>query len=468
MPMTQITDNLPLEGVGSVHEWPFAHTLVVGMGKTGLSLVRFFCNHGIRVAVTDNRIKPPGEEELRREFPGVALFAGEFSSQAFDYADVLLVSPGVALDEPLIQQAISRGVPVWGDIEVFSHFATAPVVAITGSNGKSTVTMLVTKMAEASGLQVAAGGNLGTPALDLLKGDVPDLYILELSSFQLERTDNLTPVAATVLNISADHMDRYPHLAAYAESKSRVYYGDGVMIINSDDAWVAAMEEPNRKIKRFTMDAPREKQYGVMNVDGREWLAKGSKGLMAVDELRLPGRHNIANALAALALGDSVELDLSSMLEVLRTYTGLPHRTQWVAESDGVTWYNDSKGTNVGATIAAIEGLTPPLVLIAGGVAKGADFTPLREAMSDKVRAVILFGQDADIIEDALSGVVQIHRAVSLIEAVKIAVLHCESGDNILFSPACASFDMFANYEERGNAFMELVEQHVRKGGVAA
>ncbi|MCB1735379.1 MAG: UDP-N-acetylmuramoyl-L-alanine--D-glutamate ligase [Gammaproteobacteria bacterium] len=444
---------------GSLKAWPYARSLVVGMGKTGLSMVRFLQGIGVECAVTDSRRDPPGHQELMAEFPGVATFIGGFEQKVFEQADVILLSPGVSPGEPLVAAAARRGIPVMGDIEIFAHFVDAPVVAITGSNGKSTVTTLVAEMAKASNLDVRVGGNLGTPALELLRHGRPDLYVLELSSFQLECTHTLENAAAVVLNISADHLDRHATLAEYAAIKSSVYRGDGAMIINRDDPWSAAMAESGRSLISYGLGIPKSGEYGLIRQGGNEWLARGSKGLMMTRELRIPGRHNLSNALAALALGEAIELDLGAMLDTLRSFEGLPHRTQWVAKIDGVNWYNDSKGTNVGATVAAIQGLSGPQVLIAGGIGKDADFTPLADALKGKGKALIVFGRDADLIAKAVGDVVPVAHAASLEEAINKAAALAESGDAVLFSPACASFDMFSNYEERGRVFMALVRE---------
>ncbi|MCP5143020.1 MAG: UDP-N-acetylmuramoyl-L-alanine--D-glutamate ligase [Gammaproteobacteria bacterium] len=455
----RIERSAPALQPGSLKAWPYARSLVVGMGKTGLSMVRFLSAMGVECAVTDSRAQPPGLQVLADEFPNVATFIGGFDERVFESADVILLSPGVPANEPLVMAAARRGVPVFGDIEIFAHFVDAPIVGITGSNGKSTVTTLVGEMARASELDVRVGGNLGTPALDLLAGGRPDLYVLELSSFQLECTHTLGVAAAVVLNISADHMDRHGTLAEYAAIKASIYRGDGVMVINRDDPWCAAMQEKGRATITYGMGRPQSGQYGLMTIDGEEWLTRGSKGLMRTTEIRIPGRHNVANALAALALGEVVELDMGAMLDTLRAFQGLPHRTQWVAEINGSTWYNDSKGTNVGATVAALQGLRGRSVLIAGGEGKGADFSPLAEALAARGRGLVVFGRDAELIAAAVGDVVPVVRAAGLDAAIDAAMALAQAGDSVLFSPACASFDMFRNYEDRGQQFMKLVRE---------
>ncbi len=435
--------------------WP--ETLVVGLGVTGLSVLRFLRARGVSVAVTDSRVNPPGRDELARDFADVPTALGGFDAAWFTHARQLIVSPGVAVSEPLIEAAHVRGAEIIGDIELFARHARAPVVAITGSNGKSTVTTLLGEMAADAGRAVRVGGNIGRPALDLLSDSEPDFYILELSSFQLETTHSLDAAVAVVLNISPDHMDRYPSVSAYAASKQRVYHGHGAMVVNCDDPTVVAMQVPGRKTVGFTLGQPLASDFGILEHDGELWLAKGEMPLMPVRELRMAGRHNQANALAALAVGEAVGLSIAAMQTTLRRFAGLWHRTQWVAEIDGVRWYNDSKGTNVGASLAAIEGLDGPLVLIAGGQGKGADFVPLRAALAGKGRAAVLMGEAADIIELSLDGVVPVQRAAGIADAVARARVLAQPGDAVLLSPACASFDMFDGFAARGDAFILAV-----------
>ncbi len=441
------------------------NTLIVGLGKTGLSCARFLTAQGVPLAVTDSRVQPPGLIELQQNLPDIAVFVGGFDPAAFAAAQQLVVSPGVSLREPLIAEAMLRGTPVLGDIELFARYAKAPVVAITGSNGKSTVTTLVAEMAKSAGLTVRVGGNLGTPALDLLEAVEPDLYVLELSSFQLETTASLSAAAAVVLNISVDHMDRYQNMGEYIAAKERVYHGTGVMVLNADDAAVMAMAQSDRGVVSFGLNGSgselKVNDFGVINPAGQAWLAHGTQPLMAVSDVRIKGLHNIANALAALALGNAVGLPMDAMLNTLRDFPGLPHRSQWIAELDGVAWYNDSKGTNVGATLAALQGMAlgmfGKVVLIAGGLGKDADFTPLRQTVLEKARAVVLMGRDAPLIEAALNGAVPVAHATTMQDAVIQARYLAQPGDVVLLSPACASFDMFSGYEERGQVFTDAV-----------
>ncbi len=437
-------------------------TLIVGLGKTGLSCARYLHNQGILVAVTDSRQHPPGLQALRAEMPDLALFLGGFDREVFAAAEQLVVSPGVSVAEPLIQEALARGVPVIGDIELFARAVRAPVAAITGSNGKSTVTTLLAEMARYAEWKTAAGGNLGDPALELLNRD-SGFYVVELSSFQLETTHSLRAKAAAVLNVSLDHMDRYPDIDAYAAAKSKVYRGAEVGVINRDDERVLAMQGLAQHELGFTLGRPQGSDYGLGAHQGETWLCRGAQPLLPVSQLRLPGRHNLANGLAALALGEASGLPMPAMLEALRRFRGLAHRTQLVADKRGVRWYNDSKGTNVGATIAALEGLHAKAgdsrtLLIAGGDGKGADFAPLAPVVARTARAVILMGKDAGLIERTLrpSGVPLIGVA-NMDEAVALALQHAHPGDRVLLSPACASFDMYRDYVARGEAFVAAV-----------
>lgn len=444
-----------------VQSYPVAATVIVGLGKTGLSCAQFLVNRGSSVIVVDSREKPPALAALQERIPGVFIQLGGFDAALMQKAERLVVSPGVAISEPAIQAAQSMGIPVLGDIELFACYAKAPVVAITGSNGKSTVTLLVEAMARQAGKQVLAGGNLGLPALELLEKPVPDLYILELSSFQLETTYTLNAAAACVLNISPDHMDRYPTFEAYIQSKARIYNGTGAMIINADDSRVANLAQSDRHCLRFTLGVPAADEYGLRERDSEVWLARGHELLLPTHQLRLIGRHNWANALAALALGESVGLPRAEMLSALREFRGLPHRCEWIAEANGVRWYNDSKGTNVGATLAAIEGLPCQgrLVLIAGGVGKGADFSPLHEPLTQRAKAVILMGQDAPRLEAALIDSVPLYRVNDMNEAVSKANALAQPSDCVLLSPACASLDMYSGFEARGQAFIQAVKE---------
>ncbi|MBX8528053.1 UDP-N-acetylmuramoyl-L-alanine--D-glutamate ligase [Pseudomonas cichorii] len=435
--------------------------IVVGLGKSGMSLVRFLANRGVAFAVADTRENPPELATLRRDYPQVEVRCGELDVEFLCRADELYVSPGLALATPALQEAHARGVKMSGDIDLFARYAKAPVIAITGSNAKSTVTTLVGEMAQAAGKRVAVGGNLGMPALDLLSDDV-ELYVLELSSFQLETTHELNAEVATVLNVSEDHMDRYSGLPAYHLAKHRIFRGARQVVVNRQDALSRPLIGEGLPCWTFGLTKPDFNGFGLREENGEKYLAFQFDNLMPVRELKVRGAHNQANALAALALGHAVGLPFDAMLSSLRTFTGLEHRCQWVRELAGVHYYNDSKATNVGAALAAIEGLgadiTGKLVLIAGGDGKGADFSGLRAAVAAHCRAVVLLGRDAELIAQALGDAAPLVRVITLEESVQRSAELAQEGDAVLLSPACASLDMFKNYEERGRLFAQAVE----------
>ncbi|HET7921972.1 MAG TPA: UDP-N-acetylmuramoyl-L-alanine--D-glutamate ligase [Gammaproteobacteria bacterium] len=434
-------------------------TLIVGLGRTGLACARFLVARGVELAVTDSRERPPGLKDLREQMPDVAVFVGGFSEDALQHADQLVVSPGIPVSTPFVMKARVMGLPVLGDIELFAQHARAPVIGITGSNGKSTVTTLVGLMAEQAGRKVRIGGNLGTPALELLSGTEPELYVLELSSFQLETTDSLHCTSATVLNVSPDHMDRYATLDEYAAAKARVFRHCDTAVLNRDDPRVRDMGAAAGTRISFGLGAPRAQEFGLVLHAGERWLAHGETRLLAASSLHLHGDHNLANALAALALGEAAGLPMPAMLSALQRFRGLPHRMEFVTRVNDVDWYDDSKGTNVGATLAAVSGLAGPLVLIAGGDGKGQDFTPLAAALVGKVRAVVLLGRDAAAIEAAIAGRLPIERVQDMPAAVQAAARHAQPGDRVLLSPACSSLDMFDNFEHRGRVFAQAARR---------
>jgi UDP-N-acetylmuramoylalanine--D-glutamate ligase len=425
--------------------------LVVGLGKTGLSVVRWLVASGEAVAVTDSRAEPPGLDALRALGSAVVTHLGGFDVGALSSADRIVLSPGVSRAEPLVRAALERGLPVVGDVELFARASAAPTVAITGTNGKSTVTTLVAEMAQAAGLRVRAGGNLGEPALDLLAQPAPELYVLELSSYQLESTDSLSLRAAVVLNVTPDHMDRYASVAAYAAAKARIYSNASVAVVNEDDPVVREMPAPGQRRIGFSIAGVAD--FSIVAGASGPALARGGVALLPLSEMRLPGRHNAANALAALAIGSELGLALEPMLATLRSFGGLAHRTQVVAERGGVRFVDDSKGTNVGATLAAVEGLAEPLVVIAGGDGKGQDFTPLAAAFRGRVRHVVLIGRDRLRLAAALEGACPCEFADDMDAAVVAAARVARAGDLVLLSPACASLDMFRDYAARGDAF---------------
>jgi UDP-N-acetylmuramoylalanine--D-glutamate ligase len=428
--------------------------LVVGLGHTGISVAHYLQKQGFKFAITDSRDKPPLKDAFFQEMPDTPLFTGGFDEMAFKVATHLVVSPGVSLTEKSIVKAIACGVKIVSDIDLFACSVNVPIIAITGANGKSTVTMMLGEMAKSAGKKVGVGGNLGTPALELLELNA-ELYVLELSSFQLERTTALNATAATVLNISADHLDRHEDIAQYAHEKQKVFSGDGFMIINIDDPIVDAMQEPGRRL--FTFSIRKNADFYIGHKVGEEFLMHKNDCLMSLAELPLEGRHNVANALSALALGTAIGLDQQAMCNALKRFKGLDHRMQRVAEISGVTWVNDSKATNIGACVAALEGYDRKVILIAGGDAKGADMNELKPVIKEKAKSVVLMGKDAGLIEQALNNCVPVYSAKNMVEAVKICAGIAESGDSVLLSPACASIDQYKNYQDRGNQFSKAV-----------
>jgi UDP-N-acetylmuramoylalanine--D-glutamate ligase len=436
------------------------NAVVVGMGRTGLSAARHLQRCGYAVSVTDSRESPPELEGVKALGSAVVTRTGGFDVQLLERADIVVTSPGVPLDDPFFMQARSRGLDIVGDIELFARAADAPVVGITGTNGKSTVTTLLGRMAERAGVRVRVGGNLGQPALELLDRGPTDLYVLELSSFQLDTTHSLKLKAAVVLNVSADHLDRYATFRHYADSKARIFGNCETAVVNADDPEVARMPRAGMRVISFALDDARADFALATPAGSRDpWLARRGAPLLPLAALRIPGKHNAANALATLALGDALRLPMQPMLDELREFTGLPHRSQWVADLNGVRYVNDSKGTNVGATLAAVGGLTGPLVVIAGGDGKGQDFTPLAGAFRGKVRAAVLLGRDAGVIETALAGVCHTARVDSMAEAVRAAARLAQAGDTVLLSPACSSLDMFRDYAHRGGEFAAAVQE---------
>jgi UDP-N-acetylmuramoylalanine--D-glutamate ligase len=431
-----------------------AKVLVVGLGDTGISVAHYLQSLNFNFAITDSRAQPPKMDELFKQMPDTPVFTGGFDEAAFKVATHLVVSPGVSLNEQAIIKAVANGSKIVSDIDLFACSVDAPIVAISGSNGKSTVTTMLGEMAKAAGMKVGVGGNLGTPALDLLELDA-QLYVLELSSFQLERTSALNAAAATVLNVSADHLDRHLDMDEYAREKQRVFRGDGVMVINADDPAVCAMTDDRRKI--FTFSINNKADFHLAFQGDTEYLMHGSANLMPLADLPLEGRHNAANALAALALGVAVGLDEQVMCGALRKFKGLSHRMQRVAEIRGVTWVNDSKATNIGACIAALQGYARKVVLIAGGDAKGADMNELRPAIKEKAKSVVLMGKDAGMIKKALNDCVPVYTADNMAQAVQIAANLADAGESVLLSPACASLDQYKNYQDRGEKFTKAV-----------
>ncbi len=439
-------------------------SVVVGLGVTGYSCVRYLKERGLSVAVVDTRQQPPYLDALMKTYPDVPLALGHLNHPLLEKASRIILSPGIALREPAIAAQLARGIPVIGDVELFAQVVKVPVIAITGTNAKSTVTTLVGKMAEAAGYHVQVGGNLGVPVLDLLmQQPTADLFVLELSSFQLETTYSLKPQVATILNVTPDHMDRYDHFDAYRQAKHRVYQHCQVAVCNRDDVFTECHDVTLSRKGYFTLNAPNQNEFGLLIKNNETYLAFENEPLLAVNELPVKGKHYQANALAALAIAHAFGLSWEVMLAVLRDFKGLPHRCQFVRERQGVKWYNDSKGTNVGATAAAIEGIGSEvigkLILIAGGVGKNADFTPLIPVIEKYVRHVVLIGEAAHDLAKLMNDRIGLSFAQDMSEAVQQAALIAHSNDTVILSPACASFDMFKNYEHRGEVFTEIVEK---------
>lgn len=437
-------------------EWD---TLIVGLGMTGLSVAHYMRDRDVTFAVADSRKNPPGKQALAQSCPDAPTFFGDFSVDVFKQARQLIVSPGLSIATSEIEAAHENGAEILGDIELFVRAVQKPIIAITGSNGKTTVTTLVTLMAEAAGKRVYAGGNVGIPVLDLLKQEVADLYVLELSSFQLETTTSMQAESAVILNISADHLDRYDGIEGYATAKARIYDQCKTGIVNRDDQSACRLSGTRPTVSFGLNEPPTENDMGLIKHNGVLWLAKGKTLLLSTQEIKVTGEHNTANIVAALALGDQAGLSMEGMLQAIRDFKGVRHRSEWVAEINQVNWYNDSKGTNVGATLAALKGMPQKTVLIAGGQGKDADFTPLKKVVEEKARAVILLGEEAQTIAKALGGFTPLFFANTMQEAVDIAKKTARQHDNVLLSPACASFDMYANFEERGDDFVNNVKQ---------
>jgi UDP-N-acetylmuramoylalanine--D-glutamate ligase len=460
--------------------WTGRKVLVLGLGDSGLSMARWLARHGAQVSVADTREAPPHARQLAEELPDVPVATGPFTARVFQPADTIAISPGIDRREPLVADALRRGVPVVGDVEIFCGALTAVssdagqprVLAITGSNGKTTVTAMTGEVCRAAGRTTVVAGNIGLPVLDALAeiergSPAPDVFVLELSSFQLESTCSLRADAATVLNVTEDHLDRYAGMADYAAAKGRIFEGARVQVVNRDDWWSASMAHSGAEVTRFSLSAPvEESDWGISRADREPLLAHGGQPLMRVAELPIAGLHNAANALASLALAHSIDLPIPPLLDGLRRFKGLPHRVQKIAELRGVTFYDDSKGTNVGATVAALTGMSAPVVLIAGGDGKGQDFSPLAGPIGTHARAVVLIGRDAPAIESVVRPGVPVARAKTMAEAVEIAYGATLPGDVVLLSPACASFDMFRSYVHRAEVYADAVHALVaREGG---
>jgi UDP-N-acetylmuramoylalanine--D-glutamate ligase len=430
------------------------HTIVLGLGVTGLSCIRYLQQLGERLTVYDTRINPPGLTQFNREFSNIELVLGPFNAEQLTQADRIVISPGLSIHNPLFALARQKNIPIIGDVELFAQNLSAPVVAITGTNGKSTVTTILGEMAKAAGINVVIAGNIGTPVCDLLNQPQAELYVLELSSFQLATTMSLKPVAATVLNVTPDHLDWHTSFEDYSASKLRIYDNATYCVTNSDDknTWI------DKASYSFTAHQPNNNaEFGIH----RGWLVQGEKPLFAIKDLKIIGLHNQLNALSALALGAALNLPLQAMQQVLKNFAGLAHRCQFVTEQQHVRWYNDSKATNVAATISSLKSLAPmvegKLVLLAGGDAKAADVNILVPSVIQYVRALILYGKDKQLLADALQNTVTLVVVDDLAQAVAAARELAQPGDAVLLAPACSSLDMFKDYQDRGNQFIKLV-----------
>lgn len=436
--------------------------LVVGLGATGQSLVRYLSTRGIPLQVADSRENPPGLDWLRATYPAIRCHLGSAPIEQPERIGTILLSPGLSPQHPLVQSVADQGAAVLNDISLFAREAQAPIIGITGSNGKSTVTSMVGAIAEQAGLRVRVGGNLGQPALDLLGDDV-DLYIIELSSFQLQSCGSLPLRAGALLNLSPDHLDWHGSYAAYQQAKAQIFAAADHALCNRDDADALALVGHHPRPLTFGLGRPQGDDWGIDTREGIAGLCQGNTWLMNAAELPLAGAHNLANALAAAALARLVGIERQAVIDGLKHFSGLPHRTQRVRVLDGVIWYNDSKGTNIGATSAALHGLSTShqgrAVLIAGGLGKGADFSELAPAVKQHCRALVLIGEDAPKIDRAMPATIQRVHARNMADAVQRGRSLAMPGDYVLLSPACASFDMYANYQERGKHFEALVAE---------
>ncbi|MDE1462788.1 UDP-N-acetylmuramoyl-L-alanine--D-glutamate ligase [Spartinivicinus poritis] len=435
--------------------------IVIGLGKTGYSCARFLAEQGHRVMVVDSRQSPPYLPQLQQDFPELPIKLGVFDSNLLKQASELIVSPGIALAEPAIAEAIASGVPAIGDIELFARaIDNTPVIAITGSNGKSTVTTLVGEIAQAVGIKVAVGGNIGRPVLELLT-EKADLYVLELSSFQLETTYSLRPAVACILNISPDHMDRYADLTAYHQAKQRIYRGTQSVVFNRQDALTQPLVPSSVPQVSFGLNEPDLKHFGCRQSNNTIQLSYGLEEWLNSQQLLIKGSHNQANVLAALAIGQQLHWPKAAMLEAIQQFKGLPHRCEWVTEYNQITFINDTKATNVGAAKASIEGLgeqlTGKIILLAGGDGKGADFSELKPAIAKYVKCLLTYGEDGERLAAEVAGAAFQEPVTDLVEAVRQAFHYAEPGDLVLLAPACASFDMFLNFEQRGEVFKKEV-----------
>lgn len=460
------------------------HSVVVGLGATGLSCARFLSRLGASFSVVDSRENPPALAEFQAQFPNVKVQLGSLESAAIatvlEEAERLIVSPGIAVATPAIARAQAKGAEILGDIALFSEFAPAPILAVTGSNGKSTVVALLAAMLRAAGKDFGLGGNLDgaqfKPALDLLEEAPREIYLLELSSFQLETTHELNAFAVALLNLSEDHMDRYTDATEYLSAKQKIFCGARHAVVNSGNA-LTLPPMGNQELLSYTVEGQADAGLGINEREGERFLALNGESFLPVADLKQAGSHDLANALAATGLALLAGVSIEAVCAALRSFEGLPHRCEWLGEAGGVSFYNDSKGTNVGAAVAALDSVyaarTSPsarVVLIAGGEGKGANFAPLVPALNRCARSLVLIGRDAERIAESVSAAapgagqqrskLSLFFAESLSDAVRRAVSEAHSGDAVLLSPACASFDMFDNFQDRGDQFAACVQTY--------
>jgi len=429
--------------------------LVLGMGATGISIASWLVGSGRSAIFADSRRQPPGRQTIQDMFPNAELQCGDLPGSVPDDIAEILISPGLDMDLPVLADAKARKIPVRSDIDLFMSACEGSVLGITGSNGKSTVTTLVAEMLNAAGVPVAAGGNLGTPALDLLASGA-EIFVLELSSFQLERSDFLRLHAAVVLNVSADHLDHHSSLDDYAAAKSRIYKRCGTAVVNRDESLTGELTSDTKQVS-FGLDLPAPMDWGVVENDDGQWIARGNFLVMPVSELQLVGRHNLLNVLAAFAIASTCDVPVDGLVAAARVFSGLPHRMQRVPSNDGIVWIDDSKATNEAAAMASLNAIDGRLVLIAGGDAKGGDLQALRADLQNRDVVVIAIGKDRDLFVNQLGPVAEVRLADSLEQAVALAADVASQGDTVLLAPACSSLDMFSNYAERGDCFSRAV-----------
>ncbi|MFT4635500.1 MAG: UDP-N-acetylmuramoylalanine--D-glutamate ligase [Arenicella sp.] len=437
----------------------YASAAVIGLGVTGYSAARYLVARGLEVVVIDSRLEPPLASEFKREFPQIKTLFGVFTENGLAGYSLIIASPGVSLKEPMLRSAKKQGAHIVGDIELFLQENNQPLIAITGSNGKSTVTSLVGEMCAAGGMTPLVAGNIGKPALDALTDNQEfDVAVLELSSFQLETTYQVPAESSAILNISADHMDRYDSMGDYVLAKARVIRGAKRAVLPRHDERLAQITNVN-EIFTFELEAPsNDNDFGIVKKSGKRWLVKGQQRLMLLQDIPLFGLHNVKNVLSSFALVDFLQLPLDLLVEAVMNFKGLPHRMQTIATIDHVSWVNDSKATNVGATATALNNIEQKVVWIAGGQAKGANFDELKSSVNSNIRQLILIGEDAPIIESALRGLLPISFAINMQDAVDQAVNLASAGDVVLLSPACASFDMYDSFEHRGREFKRSID----------